>query len=110
MTLNYSYETETITTVESEQEEIEMEVYDVEQKQRNEGIEKLVERDVELKKLFRGEIKHKARPMRKKAAKQAFENYMKLYFDSSKKVTVSAKNNIKRRLKVYVLTIEIPFH
>ena len=54
-----------------------------------------MQRDAELVKLYHGEIKPKERRVRKKAAKEAFNNYMKLYFDPGHKVTVSGGNIIQ---------------
>jgi hypothetical protein len=55
------------------------------------GIAKLMQRDVELKRLYNGEIKKKEVKMKKKISAQAFENYMQLYFDIHKFVTVNTK-------------------
>ena len=38
--------------------------------------------------MFNGEVKNKPKPLKKKIAKEAFENYMKLYFDVECKVKV----------------------
>lgn len=56
---------------------------------RSKGILLLMERDAELVKLYNGELKPKEKRIRKKIAKEAFNNYMKLYFDPGHKVTVS---------------------
>ncbi len=60
----------------------------------------LVKRDQELVKLYNGEIKKKPVKIKKnKIKKQAFENYMKLFFDKEKQIKVSRKEKFCLRLR-----------
>ena len=82
------YEIENIESIQADEKEKAGEVFDVEQKNRNIGIEKLIERDIELKKMFKGEVRRKPFKIKKKVTKEAFENYMKMYFEVECKVKV----------------------
>jgi hypothetical protein len=83
------HEIENIDSLHNDEDEKNGEVFDVEQKTRNIGIEKLVQRDIELKKMFKGEIKRKPFKIKKKVTREAFENYMKMYFEVECKVKVN---------------------